>query len=108
MFDEIHKRLLDLPNLNLLYAKLGMRKRRLERIEALIEDTDRTKLLQWEMAQYVRTNELGLVSECQKEIDEVHKKIDEISICFGQEMSKEMLPVVGEVLYELGLTETKQ
>jgi hypothetical protein len=103
--DECRTELLELPSLNLLYAKLAMRMRRLDKISELISETDRTKLVQWELAQQVRRNEEDLVAEARVEISEVHKRIEEISVRLGQEMTKEMLPVVGEVLYELGLTE---
>lgn len=106
--EECRTELLELPSLNLLYAKLAMRMRRLDKINALIAETDRTKLMQWELAQQVRRNEEDLVADARTEISEVHKRIEEISVRLGQEMTKELLPVVGEVLYELGLTEAKE
>jgi len=105
--EECRTELLALPSLNLLYAKLAMRMRRLDKINALILETDRTKLVQWELAQQVRRNEEDLVVEARAEINEVHRRVDEISLRLGQEMTKELLPVVGEVLYELGLEKTE-
>jgi len=80
--------LLKLPNLNMLYAKKKMRELRLNRIESVNEENKDNKVSSL-FGVLVLEKEKQLIAEVEKEIQDVHDKIMNIS-CIEDAFLKEI------------------